>query len=260
MRDLDKTKKYDLSDLTNDELKSVWNYLRKNDEDWADCTFEEMINYQNTDRLCFNEYNWEWDDTILIKSYTIKKETINAKELFYTLENIQVDCSNETEEHIKEMTDVFEKNGFNLALDGITDQHFYLRLAKCGESVNFFRLDDTKTTITYEKFMELFTGSVEVLNEEKYIADLTLEQQLQKAEAEVKRLRKAIEDSKIKVGDLVCYVSIHNKKVMLFGYCEDIKDNNIYIGGLNYESKQCSKITDQELINKLNELIYKRQK
>lgn len=73
-----------------------------------------------------------------------------------TLENVQVDCTNLTEEQVKEMSDVFEKNGFDVDLDGITDEHFYLRLAKCGGSVDLFRLDDTKTTITYDKFMELF--------------------------------------------------------------------------------------------------------
>lgn len=145
---LNKNKIYDLSELTIDELYNVWNYLRQNNKSWEDYPFTEMIIYQKTHFLCFNSRNWRCDDTI--------KPTANAKELFYTLENIQVDCTNLTEEQVKEMADVFEKNGFDVDLDGITDEHFYLRLAKCGDSVDLFRLDDTKTTITYDKFMELF--------------------------------------------------------------------------------------------------------
>ena len=92
-----------------------------------------------------------------------------------TLENVQVDCRELTEEQIKKMADVFENSGFNLDLDEITGEHFYLRLAKCEESVDFFKLDNTKTEITYEKFMKLFGNKgkseefnnlVEVLNEE----------------------------------------------------------------------------------------------
>lgn len=64
--------------------------------------------------------------------------------------------------------------------------------------------------------------------------NLTLEQQLEKAKAEVKRLEDEI--NKIKIGDWV----VHNELVFKFN------QNTIC---------KCEKITDQELINKLNELI-----
>ena len=170
MRELNEKHVYDLSELTNDELQSVWNYLMENDEDWADCTFEEVIKCQKRYRLVFNGRNWSWDNTI--------KPTANAKELFYTLENIQVDCRYLTRKQIKEMTDVFEKNGYEKWMDSdalkIQDNFTYLRI----DWVNEFYINgesDNKTTITYEKFMELFGNKekseefknlVEVLNEE----------------------------------------------------------------------------------------------
>ena len=75
----------------------------------------------------------------------------------------------------------------------------------------------------------------------------TLEQQLQKAEAEVKRLKEAIEDSEIKVGD---WVKRTREGLELFK--ADKTHDYRYI---NSEKHLYQKITDQELINKLNELI-----
>ena len=72
----------------------------------------------------------------------------------------------------------------------------------------------------------------------------TLEQQLEKAQAEVKRLKEAIEDSKIKVGDF-----IYSYDANAFYYIE----NKIILK--NLLSSKIKKINDQELINKLNELI-----
>ena len=165
MRDLNEKHVYDLSELTNEELREVLLWLKYNDGDWIDCPFEEMIQYQKTDRLCFNGINWGWD-------HTTKKPTANAKELFYTLENVQVDCSNETEERIKEMADVFEKSGFDMGSLYKTGNFCYLN----DNNNNFCFVGeyfDNKTTITYEKFMELFGSEesnfknlVEVLNEE----------------------------------------------------------------------------------------------
>lgn len=67
----------------------------------------------------------------------------------------------------------------------------------------------------------------------------TLEQQLEKAKAEVKRLEEEIEDSKIKIGDWV--ISELNDCVFRYQY-----------GRVEYD---LTKITDKELINKLNNLI-----
>src|SRR5690606_22092214 len=104
---------------------------------------------------------------------------------------------------------------------------------------------------TYDKFMELFTGSVEVLNEEKYIADLTLKQQLQKAEAEVKRLRKAIEDSKIKNGDWCTFWDHDKNKFIIAKY----QGNKFVCMTTGDYLLNCEKITDPDLLESLNKLF-----
>lgn len=151
MQELDKNKIYDLSELTSEELKEVLNWLKKNDEDWDNCPFEEMIKYQKTDRLVFNTHNWEWSNTV--------ESTHNAKELFYTLENIQVDCSELSDEQIKEMCKVYESRGFKKWKDldafKIEGSFTYLKI----DWENEFYItggNDNFTTITYGKFMELF--------------------------------------------------------------------------------------------------------
>lgn len=85
----------------------------------------------------------------------------------------------------------------------------------------------------------------------------TLEQQLQKAEAEVKRLQSLIEEeNKPKVGD-VCKFWNDSKNSFIIGVLQTIhpgckhKYETIY----DCQFPNCEKITDQELINKLNELI-----
>lgn len=83
-----------------------------------------------------------------------------------TLENVQVDCRELTEEQVKEMANVFENNGFiigNLAILGKYYFLSHLRYRCCTTNIH----DEKKTTITYDKFMELFAPKYEV----KYIAE-----------------------------------------------------------------------------------------
>lgn len=163
MREPNKNKVYDLSELTNDELKEIANYMQSN-QGWE---------YQvpHTDLYFSNEDGWLYNMVNKVTDMT------NAKELFYTLENIQVDCRELSEEQIKEMAGVFENAGYKAwddpnALKKIHDDDDYLRL----DWVNDFYINfksDTKTTINYNKFMELFGRKEEnfkklvgVLNEE----------------------------------------------------------------------------------------------
>ena len=161
-------------------------------------------------------------------------------------ENIYINLQGKSKEELTDLWEFLNSNGeINFSdLDTILEE---LEEFKYYE----FYINDWVSSVNIKDKKEV---TIQQLKEILQPMDLTLEQQLEKAEAEVKRLKEAIEDSKIKVGDLVCYVSVHNKKVMLFGYCEGIKNNDIYIGGLNYESKQCKKITNAELINLLENL------
>lgn len=157
MRELDKTKVYSLEDLTSDELQNIYKIV-----------FEPTRRYKS---LEFSDGSWVFNNSK-------DKNRTNAKELFYTLENIQVDCRRLTREQIKEMADVFESNGYINSIGlNVYDIYFVLRQKWNKEDRNFGILGDHKDdrfiTITYEKFMELFGRKeenfkklVEVLNEE----------------------------------------------------------------------------------------------
>ena len=277
MRELNKNYVYDLSELTSEELKEVWMYLTKTDDDWGDCKYEEMISYQKTDMLSFNKYNWEWDNTI--KS----EEATNAKELFYTLENIQVDCRDLTEEQIKEMADIFERAGYNpfhineKSNLEVKKPYLFLKPLGCNKFIVGVE-NKNKTTITYDKFMELFGdklppykkaslkwsystllgGAIETkehhskeLTKEILQAMETLKQQLQKAEAEVKRLKEAIEESKIKIGDW-CTFWNHDKSKSIIAKFQGSKFACITSGDYFLN---CEKITDPVLLESLNRLF-----
>lgn len=153
MRELNKEKIYDLSYLTSEEYEKLFKWLLDNDSGWRNVDFKYWINENDGFNLKHNGRGWSMQEV---------KPTHNAKELFYTLENVQVDCRELSEEQIKEMADVFENNGYDNSSIGleVKDIYFLLRQRWGKEDRNFGVLGDHKdgrfTTITYEKFMELF--------------------------------------------------------------------------------------------------------
>lgn len=155
MRALDKTKVYDLSELTSEELQEIFTWLKNNDEDWHIVTFKNFKEGIDYARLAYVDNEWVW---------VYQEPTANAKELFYTLENVQVDCSELSEKQVKEMCEVYESNGYKQWIDEDTliktDFCNYLRIDWANE---FYITGEsgTKTTITYEKFMELFAESIQ---------------------------------------------------------------------------------------------------
>jgi|SRR5690554_1039317 len=94
-----------------------------------------------------------------------------------TLKNIQVNCEGLSDNDIEQMRCIVEKrgylvnNGFYRKPDSLLD-YFYFKLDNNNNEFYFGKIGDTKTTITYEKFMELFGNKEEfdnllfVLNEE----------------------------------------------------------------------------------------------
>src|SRR5690606_14873824 len=129
MKDLDKTKVYDLTELNNAELQQVLDFLCTEDKGWLRITFKNISEVLEDVRLTYaSDHGWMWVG---------QEPTANAKELFYTLENIQVNCRYFTYEQIKEMADVFEINGFkyykndekeSLRIDDISG-YYYLQLS-----------------------------------------------------------------------------------------------------------------------------------
>ncbi|MGL4613490.1 MAG: hypothetical protein ACRCVV_06240, partial [Shewanella sp.] len=146
---LDKKKSYYLCDLSEEQKDTLCKesgtkeYNRRNLDVWSYMCFDKKYNM------------WLYGD----EPYY---EVVNALELFYTLENIQVDCRELSEEQIKEMCKVYDSNGYKLwggyVPLKIADNFHYFRLHT--NNTNMYLVDEIseeKHTITYDKFMELFS-------------------------------------------------------------------------------------------------------
>lgn len=148
---LDKTKSYYLGDLSDEQKSIIKSYLVTNSGNWSiDSKFY-------CDYVYFHDNLWFQGDKR--KEYT---SVVNALELFYTLENVQVDCRELSEEQIKDMCKVYESNGYKLwggyVPLKIADNFHCFRLHT--NNTNMYLVDEiseNKHTITYDKFMELFS-------------------------------------------------------------------------------------------------------
>ena len=159
MNSLNENYVYDLSELTSEEKEEVGRNIFKP---------ENIKNAFNYNYVKYIEDSGSWFAT------STATKTTNAKELFYTLENVQVDCSDLTEERIKEMADVFKTNGYEINSLFLFGEYSFIRNS-FGKYCSVVKKDKNKIAITYEKLMELFGNKekseefnnlVEVLNEE----------------------------------------------------------------------------------------------
>ena len=157
MRDLDENEIYYTGSLNKNQLEVLLDWLKKNDRGWEDYSIDGLLEINGTYSLLYSDGSWCWSGNTF--------KTKNAKELFYTLENVQVDCTELTKECIKEMADVFDKTGYkyingnkNAALK-VENDYKFLYLEEDKEIVVGI-VDNNKTTITYEKFMELFSDTL----------------------------------------------------------------------------------------------------
>lgn len=145
---------YDLSELTSEERQKVSEVV-KNPYVAKEIEESKYLVYSKSQK------HWQISDRS-------ENPTTNAKELFYTLENIQVDCKGLSDNDIEQMKYIVKKRGY-LVNNGVykNPQHkfgyFYFKLDNNNEFY-FGELNITKTTITYNKFMELF-GDKEKLEE-----------------------------------------------------------------------------------------------
>lgn len=148
MRKLDEKKSYyvlDLSDVQKDELLQVIEMKPSN-----------RINLDIYMYIYFKNGRW-------LSCNTNDNIIVSSKELFYTLENIQVDCRELSNIQIKIMADVFENNRFKLQGSlAVSKQYYNIGVSEFGYAITL--KEENKTTITYDKFMELF-GNEEKENE-----------------------------------------------------------------------------------------------
>lgn len=152
---LDKTKVYDLKPLSEEEREYVHNWLKVND-----------INYKNTSFSWFNKKidkcdGFRFSDTYKEWLFSITSSiNTNAKELFYTLENVQVDCRELSEEQIEDMKEAVVKNGYTLwdyktAFELCNETRYFMKNNGDADFLLSTKSTD-RYTITYEKFMKLF--------------------------------------------------------------------------------------------------------
>lgn len=192
MKELDKNCVYDLSELTNEEREEINKIVK---------SYSEKYNYILYDGECWLTYKQKImfiDDN----RYT------NAKELFYTLENIQVDCRELSEKQIKEMASVFEKNGYVVDYEELylDDEHNFLRL---GKGINEVFVNDNHVrcyTITYEKFMELFGNK-----EEEYTEFCKAYKYLENTTKSFKNCLTPVLDKAIEIAENIAYKETYNK-------------------------------------------------
>lgn len=155
---LDKSKVYSLEDLTRDQFRKLYGWLLENDNGWQYVSFEHWKN--NKESLKYSGSSWAM--------YPVEPTT-NAKELFYTLKNVQIDCRKLSKKQIENIEEVFENNDYSVGIINLINSHYFFRYN--GENYVFVgkdRTDDGFHTITYEKFMELF-GTKVVTESEYYI-------------------------------------------------------------------------------------------
>lgn len=168
-----------------------------------------------------------------------------------TRENIYINLQGKSKEELTELYWLLKNNNediLNNNIDYFIECYLNTRLVSynfhfCCESWSCATLQSTenKTEVTIQQLKEI----LQPMESTEF-----LQQQLEKAEAEVKRLKEAIEDNKIKIGDWVKRVVRKDCRVFKINDTHNLEhyNNKIY-------SKIYSKIQDQELINKLNALI-----
>lgn len=157
MKELNENCVYYLEELTSEEKQKLLEKLIELDSTWEG----ESLNLQlfSSSYLYFSDnYRVVGEWLVSEGMYFTSKETRNAKELFYTLENVQVDCRDLEQKEISLIGNIYKSKGYTLSdrYNKITNDDYYISLNKGISSYGFYEIDDDCTTITYEKFMELF--------------------------------------------------------------------------------------------------------
>lgn len=221
----------DLRGKSKEELTDIQSVLIMFNEPTYRKDFETYYNSDSYNYLEFYDCEWLGSRTITETKQEVTIEQL--KEILQPMETLEQKLR-------KEATERGFVNGVN----------FYG--SQGAESTKPMLINDSiKFTNSYNWFLHVnnsrlcFNGKWGTLIEE------TLEQQLEKAKAEVKRIEDEIEEqNKPKVGDLVIFE--RGKYKVIFELENEKLDRLENICGGYFQFKD--KITDQELINKLNEL------
>lgn len=224
-----------LQGKSKEELTELWEFLNSAGEivsGTKEYFIETHLKYNNSFIALVSDNTWKWWGSYNKTEVTIDQLKQIIKPMG-TFRPTAMKCTLDQFETIKPKLKEMGKIGD--LLFAFKDDNLYLVNNYNGEKVYF----DISYCGDYNRKV------YEQWNEEVFLkacgieTEPTLAEQLQKAEAEVKRLKEAIYDSKIKIGDWV--VSSLNDCIFRYQY-----------GRLEDD---LTKIQDKELINKLNELI-----
>lgn len=219
-----------LQGKTKEELTELYWLLKNNDEKlYRDSLY--LFLYYPTDYGSLHFHSNGWCGNSNIKFSNKQEVTIEQlKEILQPMEN--------KEEQLKEILRKEAKER------GYTHDNF--KCLTCRKSKGIGDIDKWHyCNLSDRLYTNVLGEGGNVVYENGVWAEIvseSLEQQLQKAEAEVKRLQYLFEEeNKIKVGD----------------WCIRTDDCVFKVSGndLNWARSHSKKITDQQLINKLNELI-----
>ena len=230
-----------LQDKTKEELTDLWEFLTNNGEivsDTKEYFIETHLKYNNSFISLGSDNAWKWRGSYNKTEVTIQQ----LKEILQpmgTFTPIAMKCTQEQFEAIKpklkeigKMGDLlfaFKNNNLYL-VNNYDGEPFYFDISYC---------DDYTRKVHEEWDEEIFLKACGVEVE-------SLEQQLQKAEAEVKRLQSLIEEeNKIKIGDWA--LELHSNNIIKATENSSI----LYLNSKEY----CKKITNTELIKLLEDEI-----
>lgn len=153
IRDLDRNEVYSLEEIKKDSVKFdlLKEWLRENERNWSEFNFEEL-----NESICLR-YNIDDKEWLLSNKNIPTKCALTLFELDIT--DYQVDCTDLSKEQIEEMGSVLLLKG----KDYLSSKKFALSrnhnsdfLISSDESFYITNKQDDKTTITYDKFIELF--------------------------------------------------------------------------------------------------------
>lgn len=180
----------DLRGKSKEELTDLYNFLESVGEKHFRETLNDFLaNIKYFETYIFHKDIWSLAPYVYILNKT--KVTIEQlKEILQPMEtlkieDVMIDCTILNNNAIRLIKTIFKTKGHGTRYIRKPFSHGKdIIMADCGNP-------DHKKLISFAKFKKLFNNQT------------SLQEQLEKAEAEVKRLKEAIEESKIKVGDWV---------------------------------------------------------
>ncbi len=227
---------------TKEELTDLWEFLTSNGEivsDTKEYFIETHLKYNNSFIALGSDNAWKWWGAYNKTEITIPqlKQIIKPMETFTP---ITMRCTQEQFEAIKPKLEgclfwaIDDFNVYNYLINHVGGDKKVIT-----NTDGYFLKTDHNRTV-YEEWNE------EIFLKACGIEVKSLEQQLQKAEAEVKRLQSLIEEeNKIKIGDWA--LELHSNNIIKATENSSI----LYLNSKEY----CKKITNTELIKLLEDEI-----